>query len=100
MASSRTAEITQGSVAEYKVVFADSAHVLMSTVSGTAIRAHRRWDRPALVSIVLVWCVDRFTRHALQTLRSRSPCASWAPPLFGGFVRDVPLAFPHRTFCP
>ena len=23
-----------------------------------------------------------------------SPCASWAPPLFGGFVREVPLAFP------
>ena len=33
MASSRTDEITQASVAEYKVVFTDSAHVLMSTVA-------------------------------------------------------------------
>ena len=41
---------------------------------------------------------------ALPTLRSRSPCASWAPPRWG-FVREVPLAFtaPHysaREGCP
>ena len=30
--------------------------------SGTAICAHRRCDRPALVAVVIVWCVDRFTR--------------------------------------
>ena len=32
------------------------------------------------------------------TLRSRSPCASWAPP-HRGFVRAKPLAFP-APFCP
>ena len=37
MASSRTAEITQGSVAEYKVVFTDSVHVLMSTVAQQSV---------------------------------------------------------------
>ena len=41
---------------------------------------------------------------ALPTLRSRSPCASWAPPV-RGFVREVPLAFPAlhlsaREGCP
>ena len=32
--------------------------------------------------------------HSLPTLRSRSPCASWAPPLHWGLVRDHS---PHRT---
>ena len=37
MASSHTAEITHGSVAEYKVAFTDSAHVLMSTVAQQSV---------------------------------------------------------------
>ena len=31
--------------------------------SDAATRAHRQRERPVLVSIVLVWCVDRFTRR-------------------------------------
>ena len=32
--------------------------------------------------------------HSLPTLRSRSPCASWAPPSIGGLCGDHS---PHRT---
>ena len=45
MASSRTAEITQGSVAEYKVVFADSVHVLMLTVAQQSVPIAVATDR-------------------------------------------------------
>ena len=34
------------------------------------------------------------------TLRSRSPCASWAPPPFGGFVRESHWLSSHCTFLP
>ena len=34
--------------------------------SGTASCVYRYWDRPVLVSIVLVWCVDRFLCDAAR----------------------------------
>ena len=36
----------------------------------------------------------RSQAHPSTTLRSRSPCASWAPPLTGGLCGDLS---PHRT---
>ena len=61
MVSSPTTGITQGSVTGYTDVFTDSAG--FGVDSDAASRAHRQRERPVLVSIVLVWCVDRFTRR-------------------------------------
>ena len=61
MVSSPTTGITQGSVTGYKDVFTDSAG--FDVDSDAATYPHRQLERPVLVSIVLVWCVDRFTRR-------------------------------------
>ena len=58
-------------VAEYDPC--TEASYMYITIKGIGKASSCTVDRPGLVSIVLVWCVDRFTRHALPTLRSRSP---------------------------
>ena len=61
MVSSPTTGITQGSVTGHKDVFTDSAG--FDVDSDAATRPYRQRERPVLVSNVLVWCVDRFTRE-------------------------------------
>ena len=104
MASSRTAVITHGSVAEYKVAFTDSAHVLMSTVAQQSVPIAVATDQRSSQSCssgVLTASRDML----YQTLRSRSPCASWAPPPVRGVCAGCATGFPRtapsaREGCP
>ena len=93
MASSRTAEITQGSVAEYKVVFTDSAHVLMSTVAQQSVPIAVATDHRSYSSGVLTASRDMlYQLFGVGALAHRGLL-----PLFGGFVRDVPKTLKPKT---
>ena len=90
---------TQGSVAEYKVVFTDGVHVLMSTVAQQSVPIAVATDQRSFQSYssgVLTASRDMlYQLFGVGALAHRG-----LPPLFGGFVRDVPLAFPAPHLLP
>ena len=99
MASSRTAEITQGSVAEYKVVFTDSAHVLMSTVAQHSVPITVATDQRSFQSHssgVLTASRDMlYQLFGVGALAHRG-----LPPCSGVLCGMCHWLSPHRTFCP
>ena len=103
MVSSRTAEITQGSVAEYKVVFTDSAHVLMSTVAQQSVPIAVATDQRSFQSYssgVLTASRDMlYQLFGVGALAHRglSPCSGVCAGCATGFPRTAPSA---REGCP
>ena len=100
-ASSRTAGITHGSVADYKVVFTDSAHVLMSTVAQQSVPIAVATDQRSFQSYssgVLTASRDMlYQLFGVGALAHRG-----LPPRSGegGLCGMCHWLSPHRTFCP